>query len=166
MPAYQELLEFLDLRAQGSESSVPDANQRKSRVEVYNARKTPFKSGAITSFVSSAYDRSSSSETLCGPERHPLYACPKFRGMQHDMMISTLKSNGMCFNCLGPKHFTKDCKSMHRCKVCQKSHHSLLHVDRPHVTSTPIVVPTEAETLNSTPVAVAPRSALHIRVLP
>ena len=30
---------------------------------------------------------------------------------------------------LKPGHFIKSCKSLHRCKVCQKPHHSLLHID-------------------------------------
>ena len=159
VPDYRDLLEFLNLRAQASESSIPDTNQRKSRVDVSNSRKPSFKNGAIASFTSSAEDQSSTSKSvciLCGPEKHPLCACPKFRGMQHDTKVSTLKSHGMCINCLGPNHFARTCKSIHRCRTCQKPHHSLLHVDRPHnVSSTPVVTLPETEAVNSTPVAVA-----------
>ena len=34
-------------------------------------------------------------------------------------------------NCLKPGHFVKQCKSLHHCKVCQKPHHTLLHIDNP-----------------------------------
>ena len=43
--------------------------------------------------------------------------------------MSTLKSNGLCVNCMRSGHYVKDCKSIHRCKVCQKPHHTLLHVE-------------------------------------
>jgi hypothetical protein len=164
VPDYKDLLEFLNLRAQASESSVPDTNQRKSKPDIISTKKFPSKSGAIASFATSAEDQSSSPKpvcVLCGPERHPLYACPKFRGMQHDTKVSTLKTHGMCMNCLGQNHFAKSCKSIHRCKICQKLHHSLLHIDRAHnITSSPAVTSTGTETVNSTPATVAPRSEI------
>jgi hypothetical protein len=32
-------------------------------------------------------------------------------------------------NCLRPGHFVKQCKSAHRCRQCQKPHHTLLHFE-------------------------------------
>ena len=58
-----------------------------------------------------------------------LYSCSKFGSMSHDEMIALLKLHSHCLNCLiRPDHFVK---SVHHCKVCQKRHHSLLHIDRP-----------------------------------
>ena len=150
VPDYRDLLEFLNLRAQASESSVQDTTQRKPKVDT---RKSFVRNGAIASFASNAEDHSSSSKSaciLCGPEKYPLYACPKFKGMQHETKVSTLKSHGMCMNCLGPKHFSRNCKLIHRCRTCQRPHHSLLHVDGPHAS-----IPPETEAVNSTPVTVA-----------
>ena len=62
-------------------------------------------------------------------EKHPLYACSKFRAFEHDKMLSILKSNEFCFNCFQSGHFVKNCASMHPCKRCQKPHHNLLHVE-------------------------------------
>lgn len=31
-------------------------------------------------------------------EKHPLYACPKFKDMSHESRIATLKSNNLCMN--------------------------------------------------------------------
>jgi hypothetical protein len=66
---------------------------------------------------------------LCTSERHPLYVCPKFRAMSHDVKLSTLKHNNLCLNCFSKGHFVKQCKSAHRCKKCQRPHHTLLHVE-------------------------------------
>ena len=67
----------------------------------------------------------------CKGEKHPLYSCTKFRSMSHDDMIALLKLHSHCLNCLRPGHFVKDCNSLHHCKVFQRPHHSLLHVDKP-----------------------------------
>ena len=62
-------------------------------------------------------------------DKHPLYACQKFKYFPHDKMLSTLRSNNLCMNCLKPGHFVKECSSPHRCRRCQKPHHMLLHLE-------------------------------------
>ena len=44
-------------------------------------------------------------------------------------MLSTLRANNLCINCLRPGHYVKQCKSLHRCRKCQRPHHTLLHVE-------------------------------------
>ena len=39
-----------------------------------------------------------------------------------------LKSNNICNNCLTKGHSLKNCKSIHKCKICQSPHHTLLHI--------------------------------------
>ena len=56
--------------------------------------------------------------------------CPKFKLMSHDEIVSTLKGNHMCLNCFGRGHGVRQCKSLYKCKKCQKPHHTLLHVDK------------------------------------
>ena len=41
--------------------------------------------------------------------------------------MQVLKINRLCTNCLSGGHFKLQCKSVHKCKECQKSHHTLLH---------------------------------------
>ena len=125
VPHYQELLDFINLRAQASESLV-DPSKKHS---VPYVRK-PDQFGKVASFTA-ANDESGGRNpcVLCISGRHPLYACPKFRVMSHDDKFSTLKKNNLCLNCFGCDHFVKQCKSSHRCRKCQRPHHTLLHID-------------------------------------
>ena len=36
---------------------------------------------------------------LCKSEKHPLYACTRFKAMSHDGMITVIKDNDLCMNC-------------------------------------------------------------------
>ena len=65
----------------------------------------------------------------CKKEKHPPYACPKFRALGHDDMASLLKANNLCLNCMRPGHYVRECTSYNRCKHCQKRHHTLLHIE-------------------------------------
>ena len=125
VPHYQKLLEFLNLRAQASEASSEASSERKKGSR--GDRKNP-PGRHITSFAANATDQPDAC-VLCKTDRHPLYLCQQFKTLPHDKMISTLKSNNICLNCLRPGHFLKQCKSLNRCRKCQKPHHTLLHVD-------------------------------------
>ena len=125
VPHYQDLLEFLNLRAQASESSL--ATTKKGAAVDHRQKTSPRQ---ITSFATSASANSESTCILCKTEKHPLFACHQFKAMSHDKKISTLKSQDLCLNCLRPGHFVKQCKSLRRCRRCQNPHHTLLHVDR------------------------------------
>lgn len=134
VPHYRDLLDFVNLRAQASESSVPESTRKITSGE---ARKnfTPGKSFA--SFVASATTPGNDLCVLCKPSRHPLYTCVKFKSLPHDQKRSTVREHSLCVNCLKPGHFHKQCKSSHRCRECQKPHHSLLHVEPQSDSSVP-----------------------------
>ena len=72
---------------------------------------------------------------MCKNE-HPLYTCPQFKSSSHENKISIFKLHGHCLNCLRAGHFVKQCKSNSRCKKCQISHHTLLHIESKSDTST------------------------------
>ena len=42
---------------------------------------------------------------------------------------NVIKVHKVCMNCLTPGHHIIKCKSVHRCKMCQKPHHTILHID-------------------------------------
>ncbi len=82
----------------------------------------------VASFVASV-ETASGNCVFCKSDKHLLYICTKFNALPHDKMVSTLKSNGLCLNCLQPGHFAKDCGLLHRWKKCQKPHHTLFHIE-------------------------------------
>ena len=120
----------MNLRAQASEHMTPDNTKKLANHEVQKSYSKP-----ITSFAASASPSTGEPCPLCKTEVHPLFSCMKFKSLPHDSMIATVKGNKLCINCLRPGHLSKQCKSLHKCKECQKPHHSLLHADST-VTST------------------------------
>ena len=83
------------------------------------------------SFATSTTDQSYCQLLLSSQEmeKHLLYACPLFKTLLHDKMVSILKAHNLCLNCLRCGHFMKQCKSLNWCKVCQKPHHTVLHLE-------------------------------------
>ena len=108
VPDYQDLLDFLNLRAQAAEASTEKKRISTSR-HVYTmvVNTTPS-------------DRCIS----CGTEKHQLYACTKFRSLSHAEKIDLLQSKNYCMNCLHPGHFVRRCKSLNHCERCQRPHHT------------------------------------------
>ena len=135
VPHYRDLLEFINLRAQASETSIAEPAKRQPRHEA--SAKKPFSSSKPVALFAANTEPTASRCVACETEKHPLYACTKFKSMPHAEKVSTLKSNDLCMNCLGSGHFVRQCKSVHRCKRCQKPHHTLLHVDETPSTPSP-----------------------------
>ena len=109
MPHYEELLEIVDLRAQASETSCA----------------TPKKK--LPNFIRCQYKFLR--QQLCCLQNREASAVRLWL-LPHDDKVSVLKTNNLCTNCLTGGHFKRQCKSIHKCKVCQKPHHTLLHVDQ------------------------------------
>ena len=145
VPHYDELLSFIDLRAQATESQVLGTSKKQAAL---NSKKT---SSFITSHAGGIDTRSLGRCPACDAEKHPMYCCPKFKLLTHEAKLSLLKANKLCTNCLGPGHFRNQCGSTHRCKMCQKPHHTLLHVDRSNTSisnATPGVSPNPGSSEN------------------
>ena len=67
------------------------------------------------------------------------------KSLPHEAKLSVLKNNKLCRNCISSRHFWRQCTSIHKCKVCQKPYHTLLHLDQPNISSTPTTVTTLAQ---------------------
>ena len=128
VPHYQDLLEFINLRAQASETSIADLAKKQMKHESLSTRKPFTSSKPVALFVAST-DSTTNLCLTCKMEKHPLYACTNSKSMPHDKKVATLKTNDLCMNCLGSGHFVRQCKSLHRCKKCQKPHHTLLYAE-------------------------------------
>ena len=91
VPPYKDLLDFIDLRAQASETSL--SSSRKVVMNKPTKRSTgPGK--AVASFT--ANSKSANAQcVLCTGEKHPLYACTKFKALPHESKVSTLKEHNL-----------------------------------------------------------------------
>ena len=109
VPHYAKLLEFLNLRAQASET--PNAEtKRNPRNDIHPSKKSNnYGSGGqrphFTTLASNVADHAC---VVC-KERHPLYVCSQFKSFNRDRRLSILKGNSLCLNCLGSGHFVKNC---------------------------------------------------------
>ena len=149
VPHYKQLLEFIDLRAQASETALPDTAKRMHKVDVFSTKKNIPHVRSVASFAASA-DTSMSNCLVCKIEKHPLYVCSQFKSMNHHDKLSVLKTNGRCLNCLRPGHHVKNCKSLHKCRLCQKPHHTLLHIEERNTVSSSPPAGTTHDTTAST----------------
>ncbi len=75
VPHFTKLLEFLNLRAQASESSVPEFS-KKRQLESVASRRNPA-SRSVASFAATVNDTC----VVCKVSKHPLYACQKFKSL-------------------------------------------------------------------------------------
>ena len=114
---FQDLLNFINLQA--SEASCTATKKQ------LQPPKKP--SNRAASFATNL--EASSDCVICKTTKHPLYACSEFKAMSHDGRMQVLKVNRLCTN--GAGHFKSQCKSLHRCKMCQRPHHTMLHLDSP-----------------------------------
>ena len=108
----------------------------------------------VTSFAANA-NSSGSNCVVCKAEKHPLYVCVSL-----DHSLTTKRSPysklNLCLNYLTSGHFRRQCKSTHKCKVWQKLHHTLLHIDQQNPTppaGSQMATPVYSTPVSSTPVS-------------
>lgn len=121
VPSYSKLLEFINLRAQANELCPQDKSNRSEF-----RKQLP---GGKHVHTHTAAESGNTNCLVCKTVRHPLYACPRFHAMSRDNMLTTIRNNSLCFNCLRPGHLARSCTSTSHCKKCQQLHHTLLHID-------------------------------------
>ncbi|CAG9557948.1 unnamed protein product [Danaus chrysippus] len=63
---------------------------------------------------------------LC-KENHKINQCTQFHKASIDARRKIVTNNNLCFNCLGENHSARECHSKVKCRVCKRSHNSLLH---------------------------------------
>ena len=113
VPHYQDLLEFIDLWAQASETSTLEQATGSNRIGSSLPKKSTIPNWPqLTSFITSTSGQTGNNCIACNDgSKHPLYACSKFKALSHENKLTLLKNSKLCFNCLKPGHFVKMCKS-------------------------------------------------------
>lgn len=91
-----------------------------------------------------ANNASSLSCLLCN-ESHMLYQCFKFIAMSPTDRMNLIKEKSLCRNCFSPLHHTKVCKSPRRCKKCNGTHNTLIHLERAGTTQSSSEVVVKAD---------------------
>lgn len=126
LPSYQELINFLEKRANCSDysqaSSKEDNMFKEHRGKRSNTRGQSF-------FIdNNSADKSKTIKScpLCS-DNHPLYKCDAFQKLSPVERRKKASELSLCFNCLWKNHNTKACWSKLSCKHCNKRHHSMLH---------------------------------------
>lgn len=61
-------------------------------------------------------------------EQHPLFRCPVFFRQTSVQRLESVKRFKVCENCFSDKHSVNACLSKNRCKICNKRHHSMIHI--------------------------------------
>ena len=71
--------------------------------------------------------------SLCAPEKHPFYLCPKWATFTVPQRIAHIRDKRLCNNCLSPGHIAANCKSSRSCRDCGQRHHTSIHQPQPIV---------------------------------
>lgn len=67
---------------------------------------------------------------LCCTQEHSLEECEHFNGRKQKEKLHFLREQGVCFACLCVGHMSRDCERRLFCKVCGKTHPTVLHIKR------------------------------------
>ncbi|XP_024868679.1 uncharacterized protein LOC112452619, partial [Temnothorax curvispinosus] len=78
--------------------------------------------------------------SLC-KAKHAFSACPQFAGKSPSQRREIVQRERRCFNCLSQHHAVKACSSKFLCRMCQKPHHTMLHVDSDSPPKTEAITP-------------------------
>nr|XP_039261944.1 uncharacterized protein LOC120338078 [Styela clava] len=81
-----------------------------------------------STFATSVVDRPVRKCVKCNKD-HFLNQCVKFRELSYEDKIEFVRNRKLCFSCLEPGHWSKDCKRTKPCKVegCKRRHTTVLH---------------------------------------
>ena len=160
VPHVNKFIDFLRQKATNASqaqkaTSNPAPPQREKKKQpgridskVYTSHGDPVKSGeAVPSKFRPRQPKGQSSSpkiqcSLCSAA-HFIFSCSKFQEMTVQQRREHVQSSSLCFNCLKPGHAVKDCHCAYKCRLCKKTHNTLLHVDvEPSNTTVNHVTPT------------------------
>lgn len=113
LPSFSNFREFLENRFRALEILEPAKPKTKS---VLHNSSGPKVLHATTVFLC----------PYCS-EEHRFHSCKGFCKEDVNKRREIVQNLGLCFNCFGNNHISKLCRSITKCHICQRKHHSLLH---------------------------------------
>lgn len=85
----------------------------------------------------------------CCSEPHKIVFCKKFSTFHVTTRRAFVQKKGLCFNCLGAKHSARFCQNPTKCRICKRSHHTLLHPKGSTQANTQIVASSKVRMTNA-----------------
>lgn len=137
-PPFSKFCEFLEIEARIVCNTVGINNDYRSSVSQrsYSSGKSDTKVKTFSThttgekapgYVSNKDSKPKRKCFLCGQE-HLLETCEEFLKMTVENRKGFIKSKGLCFSCIRGRHLAKECKNRKKCKTCNGSHPTELHV--------------------------------------
>ena len=65
----------------------------------------------------------------CQKPGHMIVDCANFKGLEVPRRVEFIKRKKICYNCLSHV-YTDPCMSKSCCRICQRRHHTILHLER------------------------------------
>ena len=135
MPTFKQLVSFLDTdmrvleTAHASDSTPkPHNTSQSAKPKSYRKAQTHVMSAEPVDKVR----RKPMRVCPCCKEQHNLSNCERYRAMVVPQRRNLITSQGMCKNCLKPKHVAVECRAPGRCYSCGQKHHISLHAEPHH----------------------------------
>ncbi|XP_071582407.1 uncharacterized protein [Temnothorax nylanderi] len=130
-PAYEDFSKFLDNRIRALEEwKLPLSPADRSK---------PASVQKINSAAASA--QSPPPCSLC-KLKHQFSACPQFVSKSPSQRRDLVRKENRCFNCMRKGHAVQASSSKFTCRLCQRKHHTTLHLDSDSQPKALDVVPT------------------------
>ncbi|XP_037929941.1 uncharacterized protein LOC119664542 [Teleopsis dalmanni] len=125
LPSWNDCSALLDRHCQFLESlDHKPYNHLSVHRKANNIKAKPINRPKQYSFATAT---STQSCLLCSSHEHLVQKCPRFKSMEVNQRFEKAKCLKLCINCLSPRHRVANCTSSFKCRICAKSHHTLLH---------------------------------------
>ena len=134
-PDFDDLTKFVESRARTARTRYGQLwMQSKASLDSKPAYTVPKPSTSFSDQSNANYmnnrplNRSYRSCIVCGGD-HRLPDCPAFQKEQLTTRRNIVRTNNLCYLCLGAGHSAKYCRSNIKCSMlgCQRRHHTLVH---------------------------------------
>ncbi|XP_075990232.1 uncharacterized protein LOC142985872 [Anticarsia gemmatalis] len=132
LSTWKDLREFLEATFRALELVTPASSTRTTKERVLH--------------VTTSENEKKKSCVLC-KDVHTLCHCNAFNKMTIEERGEHVKTNKLCFNCLGAGHSVFKCRMPMSCRICKRRHHTLLHQPK-NTSAAPQVEPQQPTSSN------------------